>query len=103
LIPQFKPVANQENSKINFPSAQINRKVEENSNTTSNNFTSKNQPPKNNLIQKPAVNLPQKNENQLNQQKNNPPPLQQNNKNQPQIKPQIDRHDRTYTMIKELY
>jgi hypothetical protein len=81
----------------------MNRKGEENLNNTSNNLTEKNQPPRNNLIQKPAVNLPQKNENQFNQQKNNATPQQQNNKNQPQIKPQIDRHDRTYTMIKELY
>lgn len=103
-VPQSRPAANQGAQKSNFPPPQMNRQVDNNSNTTTNNFQAKNQPPQqNNPMQKPGFNVPQQNQNQFNQQKNNPPPQQQNNRNQAQMKPQVDRHDRTYTMIKELY
>lgn len=105
-VPQSRPTANQGAPKNNFPHPQqINRQSDNyNSNTTSNNFQAKNQPPQNKPMQKPGLNVPQQNQNQFNQTKINNPPQQQYNKNPPvQTKPQGDRHDRTYTMLKELY
>ena len=102
-IPQSRPLANQGPAKNNFPQHQVNRQSDNNSNTMSSNFQAKNQQQPIKPVQKSGANMPQQNTNQSNQSRQNPPPQQQNNRNIAQTKPQEDRHDRTYTLIKELY
>lgn len=98
-VPHSKPFTNQAPPKNNFPPQPANRQSNDNS-TTSNNLQNKNQQPSK-PMQNHGANIPQPNSNQFNQPKQNP--QQQNNKSAPQNKPQLDRHDRSYTMIKELY
>ncbi len=100
-VPHSKPLTNQGPPKNNFPPQPANNQSNSNSNTTSNNFQNKNQQPSK-PMQNHGVNMPQQNTNQFNQPKQNPP-QQQNSRSVPQLKAQVDRHDRSYTMIKELY
>jgi hypothetical protein len=101
-VPHSKPFTNQPPPKNNFPPQLANRQPNDNSNTTSNNLQNKNQQPSK-PMQNHGANIPQQNFNQFNQPKQNPPQQQQNNRTVPPNKPQVDRHDRSYTMIKELY